>query len=62
MKTNTELTRSREDEREAERRREVLRAQMATAFGDVLTALAGSRAASARKPKAASGQAASPAA
>ena len=61
MKTNTQTPRSREDEREAERRREVLRAQMATAFGDVLTALAGSRAASAEKPKTASNRAAHPA-
>ena len=61
MKKVIETPRSREDKREAERRREVLRAQMATAFGDVLTALAGSRATSARKPKAASSRAASPA-
>jgi hypothetical protein len=61
MKTNTELTRSREDEREAERRREVLRAQMATAFGDTLAALARSQAASASKTKTASNRAARPA-
>jgi hypothetical protein len=61
MKTNTELTRSREDEREAERRREVLRAQMATAFGDTLAALARSQAASAAKPKTGRNRAARPA-
>jgi len=61
MKTNTQTPRSREDEREAERRREVLRAQMATAFGDTLAALARSRAVSAAKPKTQRNRAARPA-
>ncbi|MAS03316.1 MAG: hypothetical protein CL534_01210 [Ahrensia sp.] len=62
MKKVIETPRSREDEREAERRREVLRGQMATAFGDVLAALGNSQAASADKPKAATSRAARPAA
>jgi len=61
MNTNTETPRSREDEREAERRREVLRAQMAAAFGDTLAALARSQAASVAKSKTANNRAARPA-
>ncbi len=46
MKINTQTPQTREDEREAERRRAVLRAQLAMAFGGAVAALERGRAAS----------------
>lgn len=45
MKTHTKTTPSREEKREAERKRAVMRRQLAMAFGDAFAALERSRAA-----------------